>query len=111
MKYCKNEGCENPARSSNRSLYCGRCTSIKSRYGITYEERTKLLESQDNRCACCKKPIQFDSDMSSSSACVDHSENPFKVRGILCNHCNRGIGLLGDDLEGVRAAVKYLENQ
>jgi hypothetical protein len=30
------------------------------------------------------------------------------IRGVLCQNCNRGIGLLGDDIEGVRRALDYL---
>jgi hypothetical protein len=30
------------------------------------------------------------------------------IRGLLCSNCNRGLGLLGDDLEGVLRAVEYL---
>jgi recombination endonuclease VII len=30
------------------------------------------------------------------------------IRGVLCQNCNRGIGLLGDDIDGVRRALEYL---
>ena len=30
------------------------------------------------------------------------------IRGVLCPNCNRGIGLLGDNIEGVRRALDYL---
>jgi len=30
------------------------------------------------------------------------------IRGALCPNCNRGIGLLGDDIQGVRRALEYL---
>jgi hypothetical protein len=30
------------------------------------------------------------------------------IRGLLCSNCNRGIGLLGDSLEGVLRAAEYL---
>jgi hypothetical protein len=31
------------------------------------------------------------------------------VRGYLCNNCNRGIGLLKDDVEVMKKAIEYLE--
>jgi len=30
------------------------------------------------------------------------------VRGLTCGRCNRGLGLLGDSIEGVRRALDYL---
>ncbi len=32
-----------------------------------------------------------------------------EIRGLLCDNCNRGLGLLGDDLESLEAATKYLK--
>ncbi len=39
---------------------------------------------------------------------VDHCHASGKVRGILCTVCNTGLGMLGDTLEGLRAATDYL---
>jgi hypothetical protein len=39
---------------------------------------------------------------------VDHCHNTGVFRGILCNKCNRGIGLLEDDPARCRAAASYL---
>lgn len=41
--------------------------------------------------------------------CVDHDHVTGTVRGLLCNGCNHGIGKLGDNAEGVRRALAYLE--
>jgi len=32
-----------------------------------------------------------------------------KVRGLLCNKCNMGIGLFKDNIELLKEAIKYLE--
>ena len=39
---------------------------------------------------------------------LDHCHVTGKFRGWLCGSCNRGIGLLGDHVEGARKAVDYL---
>ena len=41
--------------------------------------------------------------------CLDHCHTTNVFRGWLCRPCNMGIGLLGDTLEDLRAAVDYLE--
>lgn len=43
------------------------------------------------------------------SMALDHCHKTNKFRGWLCGRCNGGLGLLGDNLESLRRAVKYLE--
>lgn len=40
---------------------------------------------------------------------LDHCHDTGRIRGILCHNCNTAIGKLGDNLEGVMNAVRYLE--
>jgi Recombination endonuclease VII len=40
---------------------------------------------------------------------LDHDHVTGQFRGWLCNKCNVGIGMLGDDLASLRRAVAYLE--
>jgi hypothetical protein len=39
----------------------------------------------------------------------DHDHTTNQVRGILCERCNRAIGLLRDDVDVLKNAIKYLE--
>lgn len=55
-------------------------------------------------CECCGQP-------SKASLCIDHDHTTGAFRGWLCHGCNVGIGRLGDNLEGVRLAITYLEKQ
>jgi hypothetical protein len=40
---------------------------------------------------------------------IDHDHRTGKIRGVLCDACNKGIGLLGDTKEGLEQALAYLQ--
>jgi hypothetical protein len=40
---------------------------------------------------------------------VDHNHKTGKIRGMLCNHCNRGLGHFRDDPELLTFAAEYLK--
>ena len=77
---------------------------IKRLYGVTYGDYERLLEHQGRCCACCGK---HESEQKHRLA-VDHVHDSGKIRGLLCNNCNSGIGKLGDNSDGVRKALEYL---
>jgi hypothetical protein len=79
---------------------------LKYKYGITVEEYEVLLETQNHRCAICNT----DSPSGKWKVfAVDHCHDTGEVRGLLCNECNRGMGLLGDDHKRLEAASAYLK--
>lgn len=76
---------------------------LRKRFGIEYSDYLSLMSSQGGVCASCGMPP------SSLFLSVDHCHLTGRIRGLLCSNCNAGIGLLGDDLAGLRKAVLYLE--
>lgn len=42
---------------------------------------------------------------------IDHCHETGRFRGFLCTLCNTGLGALGDTLESLGKAMKYLSNQ
>jgi hypothetical protein len=75
-------------------------------HGVNSEEYETLLARQGGKCALCgttdpKGPIpgQF---------VFDHDHTTGKIRGLLCNCCNTGLGMFEDSVEALTRAVRYL---
>lgn len=75
--------------------------SRRLRYGITEAQFLAMLDAQDNRCAICKTELAW--------PVVDHDHQTGRVRGVLCNPCNRGLGQFGDDVSRLESAAAYLK--
>lgn len=80
---------------------------LLEKYGITLEEYEALWTQQRGLCAVCEGPLLTRSK--DRFACVDHCHTTGAVRGLLCDACNLAMGQFGDDVERLRAAVRYLE--
>lgn len=80
---------------------------LRRNYGITEKCYASMLAEQDGRCAICGT----DSPTGKWKVfAVDHDHFTGAVRGLLCNECNRGMGLLRDDPNLLRKAADYLDN-
>lgn len=75
-------------------------------FGITLDEYETLFEKQQGVCAICKKP---ELGTRNNYLAVDHNHTTGKVRGLLCNFCNRALGLFCDDLYNLASAIEYLK--
>jgi hypothetical protein len=80
--------------------------SLKANYGITLDEYEAMVQSQDGKCAICGRVPEGKHNQGSLH--VDHDHRTKKVRGLLCSHCNRGLGFLGDSVETLLRAAEYL---
>jgi hypothetical protein len=56
-------------------------------------------------CECCGGPPNG----GKGGLCLDHDHVTSAFRGWICHRCNLGIGLLGDSLQAVERAAKYLQ--
>lgn len=82
---------------------------LKTKYGITVNEHAWMYLNQRGLCAICKDPERSRrTPEGSSGLVVDHDHGTGEVRALLCNRCNAGIGLLGDDYEWLHAAMWYI---
>lgn len=77
------------------------------RYGITRDDYNRMLAEQDGECAiCCTKEV---GRKGHTYFHVDHCHTTGKIRGLLCDRCNRGMGYFKDNSCILREAAYYLE--
>lgn len=98
-----NKDKESLHRKTNYDFLKEKSRKLYSGYGITLEKFNKMMLEQNNCCAICKKAYK------EKSLCVDHCHVTGKVRGLLCNKCNKALGLLNDNCELLKTAASYLE--
>lgn len=95
----------NKKNPSRRAAF-NRKHNLSANYGITQSDYDSMLVAQNGRCAICLT----DSPTGKWKVfAVDHCHTTGLVRGLLCNECNRGMGLLKDSAELLRKAADYLD--
>lgn len=77
----------------------GRDKNLRTKYGFGQDTFNQMLAAQSGVCACCKSAPATD---------VDHCHKTGRVRDLLCNACNAGIGQLRDSPARCESAARYL---
>lgn len=80
--------------------------NLEQTYGIDLIDFYRLLVEQGGGCALCGKAHAF--FPRGHRLLVDHCHATHRIRGLLCQKCNTGLGKLGDDIPGLRRALIYL---
>lgn len=83
---------------------------LKVRYGISQSKYNEMLQIQNNKCAICEHDEVATHNFSKrkQNLAVDHCHKSKKVRGLLCQDCNRGLGLFHEDISRLKKAIDYL---
>ena len=89
----------------NKDEICKRTNDahLVREFGITRSEYDKMVAARHGLCDICKK------SQTPKRLAVDHCHDTGRIRGLLCQSCNMGMGLLGDDPDRLIAAVNYLK--
>lgn len=87
-----------------------RANNLRLRFGITPKDFQELLVSQGEVCAICREPETLCRNGKPQSLSVDHDHTSGKVRGLLCNLCNRAVGLLEYQPKAVAGLLAYVES-
>lgn len=115
IRYKANRTCVECARGHNKNMYAKSENKIPREdryflkmYGINKHEVGLIFDRQDGLCNICFMHLVL-GGRNRNSACVDHNHITGKVRGLLCNHCNRGLGMFMDNPKLLESAITYLE--
>lgn len=75
---------------------------LRVAYGITAQQYDAMFLDQNGGCAICGEPPR------KRRLDVDHDRDTGKVRGLLCNAHNQGIGQFRHNPKLLMSAVQYL---
>lgn len=75
-------------------------SSLYRNWGITPEKYLQMCEEQEWRCTICKNIPK--------KLVGDHCHSSGNFRGLICSHCNSGLGFFKDRPERLLAAIEYL---
>lgn len=86
--------------------------NMRRSFGISLDDYERLLAAQGGRCAICPsttpgKGERFAVDHD-RSCCPGKTSCGACIRGLLCVHCNVGLGHFRDDQDLLSAAIAYL---
>jgi len=76
---------------------------LKKKYGVDLDWLAKFTH-----CPICSCELTY--DRGPAGKCVDHCHASGEVRGVLCNHCNRALGLFKDSCDNLGRAIEYLND-
>lgn len=68
------------------------------RYGLSRADYERMLADQEGVCCICQRPERTRPDGTPRPLSVDHDHVTKRIRGLVCNTCNRLIGLFESDL-------------
>lgn len=79
--------------------------TLRRYWNLTLEDYDRMLAAQNGGCAICETKVNIEN----KRFAVDHCHKTNKIRGLLCDLCNRGIGLLREDEEILNKAITYIK--
>lgn len=75
-------------------------------YRMTMDEYRAMSARQNGRCAICQLP---EAETRQRKFHIDHCHATGAIRGLLCEHCNRMLGLAKDRQSVLIAGAAYLK--
>lgn len=99
------------AKNKHRLQKYRKDADLYKKYGIRLEDYNRMLTEQSAKCAICSQPetqLHHKTGLPYQLS-VDHSHKTEQVRALLCNRCNRTLGMVDDDIQLLKDMITYLE--
>lgn len=102
--------CENVKKYQKLNPDKTKNTKLKTSFSITLDEYNEMLIEQNESCAICKNKETHMRNGKIRTLVVDHCHKTGKIRQLLCNNCNIGLGQFKDNVNLLNNAISYLNN-
>ena len=79
---------------------------LKRFYNMTLEDYDNLMASQNSKCKICSKDA---ADERNKNLVIDHCHDSGKVRSLLCDRCNRTLGVLEENVDLMMKMMQYIK--
>lgn len=111
-KHCSVEGCDSVLYAKTLCHQHYTRERQASKRGLSLTQLSDMFHAQSGGCAICGRGERTKHPLSQKvmELSIDHCHVTGRTRGLLCDRCNRGIGLLQDDPELLRKAATYIEH-
>ena len=90
------------ARDPGYLEHLSRLTTCR-KAGITVADYDQIFKAQNGKCAICG-----DGRSKRLALAIDHDHETGEIRGLLCRHCNVGLGHFKDESSRLWKAFQYL---
>lgn len=81
---------------------CALAANRERKYGVAPEQHAALASSDIGPCPICNR--------ADVKMALDHDHATGTIRGIICTRCNVGLGMFGDSVDALLAAVAYVKS-
>lgn len=85
-----------------------RDTKLKQAYGVGTDYYNAKLKEQGGVCAGCGRNYKVLWRGKEAEMALDHDHKTGSPRGVLCIKCNRGLGLMEDNVQALQNLIQYL---
>jgi hypothetical protein len=79
-----------------------RRTNLRAKYDLTPDQVAAMVKEQDGKCALCGRPP------TARGLFIDHDHKTGRVRKLLCQYCNMGLGHFKEDVALLQKAIEYI---